>query len=159
MRLEFTIPPMPVETYKKSGEPIPNTGGFCWNNRADRFVKGMQRPMESRAAKGQKALVADLAFAAALACGWDRTAPAYEVWITAWNVFPDVDGIPKVILDGAAGVLYINDNDIIDCHLSRRVDWGGKRVTFAIEDREKQERPPKPKPGMDALFDLIALGR
>lgn len=148
---------MPVEYYKGSGLPIPNSGGFCWNNRATRHVKNMQRPTESREAKHQKALVANLAFGASLVAGWDRMAPAFEVWITAWNVYPDVDGIPKVILDGASGILYLNDNAIISLHLARGLDWCGKRVSFAIEPREAQKRPPKPKPGMDALFDLLSL--
>ena len=91
-----------------------------------------------------KAYEAAVGYAALAARTWD--APTDKpVSVVAWFYMPnrrrvDVDNLQKAIADGAEGILYENDNQIIHFEAVKMVDRDNPRAEVCVRELEEKER-------------------
>lgn len=89
------------------------------------------RMYKSNESRAYQSLVYNLAYEEAALTGWKQ--PFYAVvHLRYYNIRADVDGVPKLILDGLQGVLYPNDSRIKRFLVEPFKDDGGERCEVDV---------------------------
>lgn len=89
------------------------------------------RMYKTSAAASYQAMVYGLAFEAAANESWIM--PFYAVVeLDYYNIRADVDGIPKLVLDGLQGAFYANDSRIKQLLVRAYKDLAGQRIIVRV---------------------------